>query len=230
MLERVVRPADPQAASGGGRPGAPPGRRLSRDCGPGGPKRSGRTGWTAGNARGPRPLSRLENVEAPRTSQSAGPRCSSSEGVPGGGIEPPTRGFPVLAAKWPRPRTLRAFRRRGGASATRSVRRRRARGGPWRAASLHLKEWKARRPESRRGGTGAAPTVKSPRIPSLRLHRPLYRVQPLLELLAASSLLELVEGGGGQELALGALEDGRDLLELSLEGLRGGQEVCEYGR
>jgi integrase len=36
-----------------------------------------------------------ENVEAQRTSQSTGPRCPSSVEVPGGGIEPPTRGFSV---------------------------------------------------------------------------------------------------------------------------------------
>ena len=36
-----------------------------------------------------------ENTEAQRTSQSSGPRCSSSVEVPGGGIEPPTRGFSV---------------------------------------------------------------------------------------------------------------------------------------
>ena len=39
--------------------------------------------------------SRLENTETQRTSQSSGPRCSSDVGVPGGGIEPPTRGFSV---------------------------------------------------------------------------------------------------------------------------------------
>ncbi len=36
-----------------------------------------------------------EYVEAQWTSQSSGPRCSSDVGVPGGGIEPPTRGFSV---------------------------------------------------------------------------------------------------------------------------------------
>jgi len=57
-----------------------------------------------------------EISEAPRTSRSAEPLVFERGGVPGGGIEPPTRGFSVLPAKWPKARKPKAFKRRGRGS------------------------------------------------------------------------------------------------------------------
>jgi hypothetical protein len=43
----------------------------------------------------PRDSTSPENTEARRASQPAGPSDAGRDGVPGGGIEPPTRGFSV---------------------------------------------------------------------------------------------------------------------------------------
>ncbi len=53
--------------------------------GPDGPSPAANTGDTA----------EPKNSEAPQTSQSAGPLMYERDAVPGGGIEPPTRGFSV---------------------------------------------------------------------------------------------------------------------------------------
>ena len=70
---------------------------------------------TNGDSRG---ATTPEKTEAQRTSQSTGPSDVGRDGVPGGGIEPPTRGFSVLAAKWPKARKPKAFSRRGGGGVT----------------------------------------------------------------------------------------------------------------
>lgn len=45
-----------------------------------------------------------KNSEAQGTLQSPGPRMFERVDVPGGGVEPPTRGFSGLVREWPRPR------------------------------------------------------------------------------------------------------------------------------
>lgn len=55
-----------------------------------------------------------ENQKAHPTLRSNGPGARAEMCVPGAGIEPATRGFSVLAAKWPKPRNAKDFRRRGG--------------------------------------------------------------------------------------------------------------------
>ncbi len=59
-----------------------------------------------------------DNQRARQTFQPDGPRCPSSDEVPGGGIEPPTRGFSGRVRVWPRPRDPDGRRRsRRGAEA-----------------------------------------------------------------------------------------------------------------
>jgi hypothetical protein len=50
---------------------------------------------TSTNSFGRADFHTAENQRARQTFPSGGPRCSSSDEVPGGGIEPPTRGFSV---------------------------------------------------------------------------------------------------------------------------------------
>lgn len=72
---------------------------------------------------------RRKNQRARQTFQPGGPRCPSSDEVPGGGIEPPTRGFSGRVQEWPRPRdpdgrrrprrgAVAQLKQRHGASAT----------------------------------------------------------------------------------------------------------------
>lgn len=66
----------------------------------------------------PSPPSPPKNQKARQTLRSDGPDVRAQLRVPGPGIEPGTRGFSVLAAKWPKPRNAKGFRRSGGGGVT----------------------------------------------------------------------------------------------------------------